>query len=72
MMACTADSPTPLMAPSPKRMLAGPAMRKAYTDSFTSGGCTVRPMLAHSSISVTILSVLSMSAESTAAMNAAG
>ena len=37
-----------------------------------SGGSTLSPMRAHSSISVTTLSVLSMSDESTAAMNAAG
>jgi hypothetical protein len=71
-MACTAASPTPLIAPSPKRMLVGPATRNAYCDSFTSGGSTVSFMLAHSSIRVTTLSVLSMSEDSTAAMNAAG
>jgi len=43
-----------------------------YCDALTSGGSTSSEMRWHSSISVTTLSVRSISADSTAAMNAAG
>ena len=38
----------------------------------TSGGSTTSPIVRHSSMNTTTLSVLSMSEDSTAAMNAAG
>jgi len=41
-------------------------------DAFTSGGCTVRPIVRASSRKPTTLSVLSMSLDSTAAMNSDG
>ena len=53
-------------------MVRGEATVKRYIDALTSGGCTSRPRLAHSSMMVTTLSVLSMSDDSTAAMKAAG
>ena len=47
-------------------------MVNIYEERFTSGGSTLSFIARHSSMKVTTLSVLSMSDDSTAAMNAAG
>ena len=77
-IASMAFSPTPLMAPRPKRMRDSPGFfgsgptPKARSDSLTSGGSTVMPSARASAMWATTLSVLSFSEVSSAAMNSTG
>jgi len=70
-MASMAPSPTPLMAPSPKRIFPSTAP-KARSDRFASGGSTSCPAARASAMWSTTLSVLSFSLVSSAAMNSTG
>jgi len=68
MMASMAASPTPLMAPRPKRIFPS-TTEKSSSDSLTSGCSTSMPEARASPMCGTTLSVLSFSLESSAAMN---
>ena len=67
-----AASPTPLIAPRPYKTVFSSTTEKRTAERLISGGCTVSPMTLHSSIRPTTFSVLSISADMTADMNAAG
>ena len=66
-----AAPPTFLMAPSPKWIVSPLALNGAR-DVLTSGGSTRKPIARLSSMYWTILSVLSISEVSSAAMNSTG
>ncbi len=70
-MESMADSPTFLMAASPKRST-GPSTVKRAPERLTSGGAMASPMARLSSMYWTILSVRSISDVSSAAMNSTG
>ena len=71
MICCAASSPTPLIAPNPKRMrpLTGVNVSR---DSFTSGPSTVMPIAPASATKCETLSALPSSAVRTAAIKATG
>ncbi len=66
-----ATSPTPLIAPSPKRMQPE-STEKLMSDEFTSGGNTLIPISLQALIRNAIWSADSSSLVSTAAMNSTG
>jgi len=66
-----AEAPTFLMAARPKWITSLATVKRA-PDTLTSGGSTRSPMLRHSSMYWTILSVFSISDVSSAAMNSTG
>ena len=72
MMEWTAPSPTPLMAPRPKRMAPSALTANLNSDSLTSGPRTGTPMRRHSSMKKVTFLMSDMLLDNTAAMYSAG